>query len=65
MIKMVRFRSKIYRPTKQEIDNATDELTEILADMDAKISPENDSEAYKEMHERTIRVQKILLGKGD
>jgi hypothetical protein len=57
--------AKIYRPTKQEIDDATDELTEILADMDAKISPEDDSEAYEKMHERTIRVQKILLGKGD
>ena len=39
----------------------TDELTEILADLDAKISPEENLEAYETMHNRVLEVQKTLL----
>lgn len=39
----------------------TDELAEVLADLDAYIDPINNLEAYHIMHERVLNVQKILL----
>ena len=48
------------KTTWQVIDDATDELSEVLADFDAYISPD-DKEAYECMRKRVEIAQIMLL----
>ena len=53
---------KTYKPTASELNKATDELSEVIADLNANINPDTQPEAYNAMLLRVDKVQKILLG---
>ena len=46
---------------KDILDAITDEMTEVLADFDARINPDTHPEAYDCMHNRAIKIQLALL----